>query len=127
MEQLIPVVNQLVSSLTLSGQVIIAVVFLAFLFQGETNGSIKLIEKYGLHCIFLIALGATAVSLFYSNFANYAPCELCWWQRIFMYSILVVAAVGLWKKDRGVVDYILTLTILGGLVAIYNSYLQYGG
>ncbi len=128
MEQFIPVVNQLISSLTLGGQVIVAILIITFLFRGRNGGAVELVQKYGIHFVFLIALGATVVSLFYSNFANYAPCDLCWWQRVFMYSIFVISGLALLKKDdQTIVDYILMLAVLGGLVAFYNSYLQYGG
>lgn len=128
MEQFIPVVNQLISSLTLGGQIIIAILIATFLLRGRNGGAVELIEKYGLHFIFLASLGATVVSLFYSNFANYAPCDLCWWQRVFMYAIFFISGLALFKKDdETIMDYILMLATLGGLVAFYNSYLQYGG
>jgi disulfide bond formation protein DsbB len=44
-----------------------------------------------------------------------------------MYSTLVVSGVAIWKEDDGAVDYLLALTILGGLVALYHVYIQYGG
>ena len=46
--------------------------------------------RYGLLFAFLTALGATAGSLFYSNVAGFAPCELCWFQRIFMYPLVII-------------------------------------
>lgn len=128
MSEFLPVFNQLVASLTLGGQVIFVLILLGLVLRDRVNGSIELLERYGVHLIFLISLGGLAVSLFYSNFAQFPPCDLCWWQRIFMYAIFVISGVALLKKeDREVLDYVLALTVLGGLIAIYNSYLQYGG
>jgi disulfide bond formation protein DsbB len=40
-----------------------------------------------------VALLATAGSLWYSESAGFPPCELCWYQRIAMYPLVVVLAM----------------------------------
>lgn len=49
---------------------------------------------YGLWMAAGVALVATAGSLYYSEVADFIPCELCWYQRIAMYPLVVVFAVG---------------------------------
>ena len=76
---------------------------------------------------FLIALGATAGSLFYSEIAGFEPCKLCWLQRIFIYPQSVLFAVALIKNKKDAADYSAPLSAIGGLVAAYHYYIQLGG
>jgi hypothetical protein len=39
---------------------------------------------YELWLAFVASATATAGSLFFSEVAHFVPCELCWYQRIFM-------------------------------------------
>src|SRR3989344_5919530 len=66
---------------------------------------------------FLIALGATAGRLFYSEIAGFEPCKLCWLQRIFIYPQPVLFAVALIKNKKDAADYFAPLSAIGGLVA----------
>jgi disulfide bond formation protein DsbB len=63
---------------------------------------------------------ATAGSLFFSSVLEFAPCVLCWYQRILLFPLAVVLALALFPLDRGVVRYALPLAALGGLVAGYH-------
>jgi disulfide bond formation protein DsbB len=76
---------------------------------------------------FLVALGATLGSLFYSNIAGFQPCLLCWWQRIFLYPQTILLGIALFKKDDGVRRYSLALSGIGALVSLYHTYIQFGG
>lgn len=66
----------------------------------------------------LVAVGATVGSLAYSEVFGRAPCSLCWYQRIFMYSAAVIGVVSLVRRDRAVLPYVGTLAIFGGIVSI---------
>ena len=65
----------------------------------------------------LLAATSTLGALFLSDVMRLAPCSLCWYQRIFMFSLAVVLAVGLFPLDRGVGRYGLPLAGLGWLFA----------
>ena len=72
----------------------------------------------------LVATVATAGSLYYSLGLGLYPCELCWYQRILMYPLVVVlgyAALAGWPDVHRVV---LPLAIPGLATALYHSYLQ---
>ncbi|MEK7188208.1 MAG: disulfide bond formation protein B [Patescibacteria group bacterium] len=128
MENIIAITNQLMASMTLGGQLIVAVIVLSLVFRGRHNGTIQYIERNGLKLVFLIALGAVLVSLFYSNYIGFPPCTLCWWQRIFMYGILIVSGVAVYKKgDTAAIDYLIWLTVFGTLVALDHVYLENTG
>lgn len=73
-----------------------------------------------LFAAWLIAAVATAGSLFFSQVMEFAPCELCWYQRICLFPLVVLLARGLFPLDPGVVRYALPLAGLGGLIAAYH-------
>ena len=86
----------------------------------------NLISKYLLPIIFLVSATATLGSLYFSEILKLPPCALCWYQRIFMYPIAFISAMGIYKKDKNSVVYILTLSLVGLTVAIYHNLLYYG-
>lgn len=74
---------------------------------------------------FAIALAATLGSLFFSEYADFAPCRLCWFQRIFMYPLAIVLLVGALRKDtRAAVQYAFLLPIIGAGVSLYHIYIE---
>jgi disulfide bond formation protein DsbB len=79
-----------------------------------------------LFAAWLLAAGATLGSLFFSWVMGFAPCVLCWYQRICLFPLVVVLAVGLFPFDRRAVRYALPLTGLGWLIAAYHN-LVYAG
>ncbi len=90
----------------------------------------KIIGFFGAYAFiiaFAIVLGSALSSLFYSEVAGFAPCSLCWWQRIFLYPQVILLAVAFFRKDENVTDYIIALSVIGGAIAVYHSYLQFGG
>ena len=79
-----------------------------------------------LFAAWMLTLLATAGSLFFSNVMEFAPCVLCWYQRICLFPLVVVLARGLFPFDRGAVKYALPLAGLGWLVAGYHYLLSAG-
>ncbi len=76
-------------------------------------------------CWLLVAV-STAGSLFFSHVMGFAPCILCWYQRIFLFPLVLILAAGLFPLDRGVVRYALPLAVAGWLVALYHNLLYSG-
>ena len=74
----------------------------------------------------LLASAATLGSLFFSEVMDFAPCSLCWYQRIFMYPLVLVLGVGMLPFDARVVRYALPLAIGGWLAALYHVLLYEG-
>lgn len=74
----------------------------------------------------LIALAATLGALFLSEIVGLIPCELCWYQRIFMFPLVLILAIGLATSDKGVLKYAVPLAVAGWFVALYHN-LLYGG
>ena len=76
-----------------------------------------------LFLAWLIACVSTLGSLFFSNVMEFAPCVLCWYQRICLFPLVIILAGGLFPLDHGVVKYALPLTALGWLLAAYHCLL----
>lgn len=112
--------------------VISHVVFVLFLFLYTANASFKegtqkIVKKYIDEIIFIFAFVALAGSLVYSNIVGFPACDLCWVQRIFIYPQVLIASVSIWRKEKLAVYYGLPLSVLGGLVALYHSFVLWGG
>ncbi len=74
----------------------------------------------------LICAAAALGSLFFSYVMEFAPCTLCWYQRICLFPLVIVIGRGLFPLDRGVVKYALPLTAGGWLLAAYHNLLYTG-
>lgn len=68
-----------------------------------------------------ISLFATVVSLIFSEVLKYPPCTLCWYQRIFMYSLAIIIPVGIIIADKKISYYIFVLSIFGLGISGYHS------
>lgn len=79
-----------------------------------------------LYLAWLIAITAMAGSLFFSEIQHFPPCVLCWYQRIVMYPLVPLIAVGLLRKDSNLPYYILTLSLTGMAIAVGHVLLYYG-
>lgn len=72
----------------------------------------------------VVALVATLGSLYFSEILLYVPCELCWYQRILMYPLVVILGIAAVKKDAGIATYVLPLSIFGGAISFYHYLVQ---
>jgi disulfide bond formation protein DsbB len=74
----------------------------------------------------LVATAATLGSLFFSEVMDLVPCELCWYQRIFMFPLAIILLVGLFPLDKKAVNYALPIAGIGLLFTIYHCLLFFG-
>lgn len=86
----------------------------------------ELIRKNILYLAWIQSIVAMFGSLFFSEVMKLPPCVLCWYQRILMYPLTVIIAVGILKKDKNIHHYVLPLSISGLCIAIYHNLLYYG-
>lgn len=75
---------------------------------------------------FLIATIATLGSLFFSDVMGFIPCAMCWYQRIFMYPLVLIFFINLLYPDDKVFKYSIILVIVGLLFSIYHNLLMFG-
>ena len=74
----------------------------------------------------MVASVATLGSLFFSQIMELPPCALCWYQRIFMFPLVIILMVGLFPFDKSIIKYALPLALTGWGFAFYH-YLVYSG
>ncbi|MCB2183683.1 MAG: disulfide bond formation protein B [Desulfobulbaceae bacterium] len=79
-----------------------------------------------LFLCWLIASISTLGSLFFSHVMEFAPCVLCWYQRICLFPLVIILAIGLFPFDKNVVKFALPLGLAGCLLAFYHSLLYAG-
>ncbi|WP_078381691.1 disulfide oxidoreductase [Sutcliffiella halmapala] len=72
----------------------------------------------------VIALVATLGSLYFSEILLYIPCDLCWYQRILMYPLVVLLGIAAVKKDAAIATYVLPLSIIGSSISFYHYLVQ---
>lgn len=85
-----------------------------------------LIDRLGVastHSALLAAWIAMCGSLFFSEVLGWRPCLLCWYQRILMYPLAVLLAIGIIRRDRSVYAYVLPFSITGIGVSLYHHLL----
>ena len=74
----------------------------------------------------LVASVSALASLFFSEIMQLPPCALCWYQRIFMFPLVLILPIGLFPFDRKVVRYALPLAVVGWLFAVFQMLLVAG-
>jgi disulfide bond formation protein DsbB len=72
-----------------------------------------------------IAFLSMIVSLIFSEFLKLPPCSLCWYQRVFMYSMVFVIPTGILLRDRNLSYYTAVLSVAGGLIALYHNLIYF--
>ncbi len=75
---------------------------------------------------FITASIATMGSLFFSEVMQFVPCSMCWYQRIFMYPLVLIFLVNTLYPDNKVFKYAMPIVIVGLLFAIYHNLLMFG-
>ncbi len=110
---------------------VLSVVALFLLFfrpkENSRNFYLDFIDKHFLILAFLVSLMASVFPLVYSEVINFLPCYLCWWQRVFMFPLVLMFGVALWDKDRKVIRYALPLLCVGFLISTYQNFFYYFG
>ena len=77
-----------------------------------------------LRLAFSVVAVSTAASLWFSEVGGFVPCELCWYQRIAMYPLVVILGVATWRSDPDPRWRVLPFSVTGLLVSAYHYQLQ---
>jgi disulfide bond formation protein DsbB len=72
----------------------------------------------------IVAVVATAGSLYLSEVAHFVPCTLCWYQRIGMYPLAVVLGIAAFKSDLAIRRYVLPIAIAAAFISAYHYQLE---
>lgn len=117
-------VDTIISAGGLIMQLFAIVIVAALFFKQYDNNLIRFFTKHVISLIFFITFSGMIISLYYSDILGYEPCLLCWYQRIFIYSIAFISGYALFKRDKAVLPYVMTLSSVGLLIAVYHLYVQ---
>ncbi|MFB6145677.1 MAG: disulfide oxidoreductase [Candidatus Nanohaloarchaea archaeon] len=127
-----PVVFTL-ASLTLAADIVLVASLAAHIFNRYTGkldeferyvGFKQVLSHYYREISFIFALTATSGSLYLSNILGWEPCRLCWFQRIFMYPLVVLLGVSILFRDDDVRDYVIPMVVIGGSISVYHYLVQ---
>ena len=80
--------------------------------------------RFGLYGSLITALIATMGSLYLSEVSGFTPCSLCWYQRILMYPLAGLLALGIMRRDSHLPHLVLPFSLLGQGVSVYHFLLQ---
>ncbi len=83
------------------------------------------IDDAALWIAFLVGATATAGSLYFSEVANFVPCQLCWFQRIAMYPLALILLVAALRGDRSVRWYAGPLAAAGAVISTYHYLIEW--
>lgn len=86
----------------------------------------KTIKENLLQIALLVATLGTIGSLYFSEIMKLPPCSLCWYQRICMYPLVLILSIGIYKKDKNILNYALPLSLIGLGISLYHNLLYYG-
>jgi len=79
-----------------------------------------------LFAAWVLVTVATLGSLFFSEIMEVPVCVLCWYQRVALYPLVLILAIGLLPFDPRVLHYTAALTVAGWLTAAYHVLLVAG-
>lgn len=119
-------VTEFLGILTIIGHLIILKFLFVFFFKKDLLTH-PLMAKWSLPFAWAIATIATVGSLFYSEIAMYEPCKFCWFERIFMYPLVLILALAWWKKEARVWLYTLPMAVIGAVISANHYMLQLTG
>jgi disulfide bond formation protein DsbB len=85
---------------------------------------IQSLNRSSLYVALVVAWVAMLGSLYFSEVRGYLPCDLCWYQRILMYPLTVILAIGLLRQDGNLPYLVLPFTIIGQGVSTYHYLLE---
>lgn len=78
-----------------------------------------------IYFAWIINIISFAGSMYFSNVMMLPPCVLCWFQRICIFPLSFILAVGFLKKDKNVIWYALPLVCIGWVISLYHNLLYY--
>ena len=125
----VDLINKLLAIATIGGQIFIVIGTIYAIIERKkaNNAIIQFFARNGMFFSFIILLTAMIGSLVYSGVIGYAPCDLCWYQRIFSYPSVFLLGMGMIRRDQKIINYVLMLSIIGSIISLYHNYISLGG
>ncbi len=106
--------------------VIFLLIILITLRSKKLSGILLFFRKKGILLAFFLAFAASLGSLIYSEYFLLIPCDLCWYQRIFIYPQALILLIALIKKLKDSFYYLIPFSIGSILISGYHYITQLG-
>lgn len=78
------------------------------------------IKQYLLYFAWIVSVTATLGSLYFSEIRGFIPCELCWYQRILMYPLILILGIGTFQNDPSVRKFVLPMALIGWCISLFH-------
>lgn len=72
----------------------------------------------------IISLIATGTSLFWSDVLGWLPCDLCWYERICMYPLVILLGIGVFARKSDTFRTAIWFSLIGLPIAAYHYLIQ---
>lgn len=77
-------------------------------------------KHYGLFLAWLLATFACIASLYLSAILHWPVCNLCWYQRIAIYPLVLMLGIAAFRNEKCIIPYAKPFCIIGVLFALYQ-------
>ncbi len=74
----------------------------------------------------LVALFSTLGAIFIGEVMGQTPCDLCWFQRSFMFPLSIILAIAVFRADWSACIYAVPLAFIGWLISAFHNLLYFG-
>lgn len=122
---MIDLANKLLTYLTFFSHLFLLLALSSLFLKKIRDKIFPVIKERALLLAFIVSLFSVLGSLYYSEIVGYPPCELCWYQRIFMYPQVIILGLGMARKELKAICYSLPLLFAGAIISIYHNYIYY--
>lgn len=113
---------------TLISQIVLIFVLFTIIIKEEDPKILEIrkqIIENGQKLALIVSSTGMIGSLFMQFVVGWEPCELCWFQRIFMYPIPIILAHAEFSKRKDGLKIVFPLAIIGGIIAAYHYGVQF--
>ena len=92
--------------------------------QNSLHNKFNLNLKNTLFFCFILSFIGTIGSLYLSEIRNLEPCKLCWFERIFLFPLVLIFFITWLKKDQNGIIISIPFILIGSLISLYHYFQQ---
>ncbi|MBP9841915.1 MAG: disulfide bond formation protein B [Simkaniaceae bacterium] len=81
-------------------------------------------KKYGLYFIWLISCLFFMGSLYLSEIELITPCVFCWYQRICLFPLVLIAGIAAFRGFFAIAPFLMPQIFIGCLISLYQLLIQ---
>lgn len=77
-------------------------------------------RRNALYLAWVVSLIGLCTSLIYGEVLGNPPCPLCWYQRIFLFPLVLILGMAVYRGEQTIVVYALPLAFIGAFFALFH-------